>query len=229
MLKIFFKKPYFLFCLLIIFQLNVAYALTPSHDEDFGHWGAYDIEKKLGDRWKLKLGEELRFREHAGLYYAETRLGASYKICDYLVAGAEYQQIRSTRANGKKTIWYWDSVPRIHLTPQIKIKGFLLADRNMLEFHIKESARDTMRYRNMVTLTAPWKWTRFEFQPYASNEIFIETSRNGVVEDRFYSGFKMHWWGPVYGSIFYLRDSTKNSSGRWKALNVLGTSLKFSF
>ena len=105
----------------------------------------------------------------------------------------------------------------------------MLEDRNLLEFRFKQNAEDTFRYRNMVTLTAPWKWTQFEFQPYSANEIFIETERNGVVEDRFYAGLKIHWWGPVFGSIFYLRQCTKNSQGKWKELNILGTGLKVIF
>jgi len=205
-------------------------AASPAKDEDFGIWNIYDIEKKVNPRWKMKVGEELRFRNHAGLYYAETHLGADYKPFQYLAMGAEYQEIRNSRTNKKKDEnWYWDQVPRIYLTPQYSYKGFSLEDRNMLEFRVRQDARFTLRYRNMVTLTAPWKWTQFQFQPYTSNEIFLETQRNGMIEDRFFSGFKVHWWGPVYGSIFYLRQSNKNAIAKWTSLNILGTSLKISF
>ncbi len=204
-------------------------AASPAKNEDFGIWNYYDVEKKLNAQWKMKVGEELRFRNHAGLYYAETHLGADYKPFQYLAMGAEYQEIRTSRTVKKQDKWYWDSVPRIYLTPQLPYKGFLLEDRNMLEFRIREDARFTVRYRNLVTLTAPWKWTRFEFQPYTANEIFLETSRNGMIEDRFFSGFKVHWWGPVYGSIFYMRHSTKNAIAQWTSLNILGTSLKVCF
>jgi hypothetical protein len=205
-------------------------AASPAKDEDFGIWNIYDVEKKLNAQWKMKLGEELRYRNHAGLYYAETHLGADYKPFKYLAMGAEYQQIRSSRTNKKKDDnWYWDQVPRIYLTPQLPYKGFLLEDRNMLEFRIRQDARFTVRYRNMVTLTAPWKWTPLEFQPYTSNEIFLETQRNGMIEDRFFTGFKVHWWGPVYGSIYYLRQSAKNAIAKWTSLNILGTGLKIVF
>ena len=202
---------------------------TPTENGDFGSWNIYELEKKLNSQWKLKLAQELRYREHNGLYYEETRVGAEYKMNQYLALGAEYQQICSSRWKKKQNMWYWDSVPRIYATPQYVFKGFLLEDRNMLEFRIKQQAEDTLRYRNMVGLTAPWKWTRFEFQPYSANEIFIETTRNGMVEDRFYSGFKVHWWGPVYGTIFYLRHSTKNSYAKWTSTNNLGVGLKLSF
>jgi hypothetical protein len=231
----FFSKTFSAICVLAMALLLAQGILVPSasaspaKDEDFGSWNIYDVEKKLNAQWRMKVGEELRFREHNGLYYEETHVGADYKPIKYLALGAEYQQICSSRWKNKQNMWYWDSVPRIYATPQYVFKGFSLEDRNMLEFRIKQQAKDTLRYRNMVTLTAPWKWTPLELQPYTANEIFIETTRKGMYEDRFFSGFKMHWWGPIYGSVFYLRQSTRSSIGKWTSLNILGTSLKFSF
>jgi len=205
-------------------------AASPAKDGDFGIWNIYDLEKKINAQWKMKAGEELRHRNHAGLYYAETHVGADYKPLQYLAVGAEYQQIRSSRTNKKQDDnWYWDQVPRIYLTPQHAYKGFQLEDRNMLEFGIRQDARFTLRYRNLVTLIAPWKWTPLQFQPYTANETFFETQRNGFIEDRFSAGFKLHWWGPVHGSIYYLRQSTKNAAAKWTSLNILGTGLKIVF
>ena len=198
-------------------------------DGDFGIWNTYDGEKKLNDQWKMKVGEELRFRNHNGLYYAETHVGTDYKPFKFLSMGVEYQEIRASRKKGKKQIWYWDSVPRIHLTPQVSIKGFLVENRNMLEFRIRQEENFALRYRNLTTLTAPWKWTPLQLQPYTANEIFFETHRNGMIEDRYFAGFKLHLWGPFYGSIYYLRHSTKNAIAKWTSLNILGTSLKISF
>ena len=229
--RIFLSACFFVAILFLTQEIIIpSAAASPAKNGDFGIWNNYDVEKKINAQWKMKVGEELRFRDHAGLYYAETHVGADYKPIQYLAMGAEYQEIRTTRTNKKKDDnWYWDQVPRIYLTPQLPFKGFLLENRNMLEFRIRQDARFTVRYRNLTTLTAPWKWTRFEFQPYTANEIFLETQRNGMVEDRFFSGFKVHWWGPVYGSIYYLRQSTKNAIAKWTSLNILGTSLKIVF
>ena len=204
-------------------------AASPAQGEDFGIWNTYDLEKNLNAQWKMKAGEELRYRNHNGLYYAETHVGANYQPSQYLATGAEYLENRASRTQKKKQVWYWESVPRIYVTPQLPYKGFLLEDRSMLEFRVRQDARFAMRYRNLVSLTAPWKWTRLQFQPYTSNEIFLETGKNGMVEDRFYSGFKVHWGGPVYGLIYYLRQSTKNSVAKWTSLNILGTGLKICF
>ena len=220
------------FVIVFSLVLGVAIPLTvasPAKDGDFGSWNTYDLEKKLNAQWKIKAGEELRFREHNGLYYAETHVGVNYQPSKYLALGAEYLENRESRTQGKKQVWLWESAPRIYITPQLPFKGFLLEDRNMLEFRVRQDVRYATRYRNLVTLTAPWKWTRFEFQPYTANEIFFETGKNGMVEDRFFSGVKVHWWGPVYGSVYYLRDSNKNTLAKWTSLNILGTGLKICF
>lgn len=201
---------------------------SPAKDEDFGIWSQNDVEAKLSDRWKMKAGEELRFREHAGIAYYDTHLGAALQAWKYLSLGGDYLQVRQTRTLGKKDIWYWEERPRIYATLQAKYKGFALDDRNLLEFRIKQDTEDSLRYRNMVTLTVPWKWTRFEIQPYTANEIFFESNRNGLVEDRLYGGVKYHLWRELYGSFFYLRQFSKNSIAKWKDSNILGIGLKVS-
>jgi hypothetical protein len=156
-------------------------------------------------------------------------VATSYQPSKYLALGALYLENRASRTQKNDEIWYWESEPRIYMTPQLPVYGFLLENRNMMGFRWRQESKFAMVYRNMTTLTSPWKWTQFEFQPYAANEIFLETNRNGMVEDRFYSGFKTHWWGPFYGSIFYLRHSTKNAVAKWTSLNILGTCLKIVF
>lgn len=216
---------------LIFFQgLPLSYlGASPAKGGEFGYWGIYEIEKKLNDRWKIKTGEEIRLRNHQGLYYEETNVGASFRAFQWLTLGGLYLQVRSTRTSGKKDVWYWTSEPRLFATLEKSYKGFTLEDRNMICLRLSQDTQNRFEYRNLVTLTLPWKWTRFEFQPYTANEIFISTYRKGMYEDRFYSGVKVHWWGPIFGTIFYLRNANKNSLGKWKSLNILGTSFKLCF
>ena len=205
---------------------NISAWASPLEDEDAGFWLRFDAEKKLNAKWKLNLGEEVRFREHAGAVYADTHVGASWLACQYFLAGADYLQVRQTRQRGSKDLWYWEARPRIYATPQITVKGWKLEDRNMLEFRIKEQIRDSLRYRQQVSITAPWKWTRFEIQPYFFDEFFFESHRHGLTENRLFGGVKTHFFGPFYGTIGYLRQTTKNSAGDWFDSNIYLTTLK---
>jgi len=64
----------------------------------------YDLEKKTERPMENEGREELRFRDHAGFYYAETHLGVDYKPFKYLAMGAEYQEIRSTRSRRARQV-----------------------------------------------------------------------------------------------------------------------------
>lgn len=212
----------------LLFSLIFSRPCFGFEDEDFGIWNRNDVQKQMGDKFNIAIGEELRYRESFGLFYFDTHLVTSYRFFKRLAGGFDYLQIRHTRAFKKKDIWYWESRPRIHLTPSIEICGFLLENRNMLEFRFKQDAQDTIRYRNYTSLTAPYQWTPLELQPYVGNEIFIESNRNGMTLDRFYSGFKLHYFGPFYGAIFYLREFSKNNAGSWKDQNFLGLNLRIA-
>ncbi len=196
-------------------------------DGDFGVWLRTDFEKKLNSKWKVAIGENLRFREHQGLYYAETRAGGAYQPWKNLVLGADYSQVRNTREKGKKDIWYWESRLHFYVTPQMTVKGWKIEDKNAIDLRAKESARDSLRYRNMITITAPWKWTRFEIQPYVSDGLYFESHRRGLVENRLYTGVKTRLSESVHATFYYLRDSVKDSAGGWRDVNIAGTAIKF--
>jgi len=202
---------------------------TPLEDEDAGFWIRTDAEKKLNEKWKMSLGEEIRFREHAGFTYADTHAGASWLASKYFLVAADYLQVRQTRLSKGKDRWFWEARPRIYVTPQITVKGWKLEDRNMLEFRVKEQIRDSLRYRQQVSVTAPWKWTRFKIQPTFFDELFFETHRNGLTENRLFAGVKVHYWKPFSGLIGYMRQTTKSSVGDWFDSNILVTTVKATF
>lgn len=218
-----------LFLPVFLFAALPAVFASTFKDGDAGFWIRTDAEKKLDSKWKMSLGEEIRFREHAGMTYEDTHVGVSWQACKYLLTGAEYLHVRQTRQKGNKDIWFWESRPRIYVTPQWTIRGWKLEDRNMLEFRFKEDVRDSLRYRQQVSVTAPWKWTRFEIQPYFFNELFFETHRKGLTENRLFGGVKMHLWKPFYATTGYMRQTQKNSARDWLDSNIFVFTLKAAF
>ncbi len=209
-----------------LFLFHSAWAST-ADDEDMGFWLLTDLEHKT-DHWTFRAGEDMRFRENMGIYYYDTHIGAGRSLTKYLTLGAEYLQVRQTRTSGRKDVWYWEERPRIYATLSEKFHDFKFENRHMLEFRFKESAEDTVRYRPQLAVTAPWKVTRFELQPYTSGELFLETTRNGLTEIRLIAGLKFRLWKNLSGSLYYMREPMKNSQAKWKDLNILGTSLKIS-
>ncbi len=200
---------------------------SPVQDEDTGFWLLTDLEHKQGP-WSFRAGEDTRFREHSGIYYYDTHIGAGRKLTSYFTAGAEYLQVRQTKSSGRKEVWFWEERPRVYGTLSETLKGFKFENRHMMEFRFKEEAENTMRYRTQFSGTAPWKLTRFEFQPFASAELFFETNRNGLIEVRYLEGFKFQLTKRLGGSLYYMREPTKNSQAKWKDLNIFGASVKIT-
>jgi len=196
-------------------------------DEEFRIWNYYDVDKKINDQWLFSLGEEIRFRDNATQFgYHDTHASIAYKVFPFLTLRPEYKNIRDKGSNNQ---WSWEYRPRIDAILKADWKGFVLKNRNRFAFRIKEAKRNTFRYRNRISLDLPYKWTRFELQPYFSNEIFIETNKNGVIKDRFYAGFKMHFFKNVYGALYYVRQFDKDSNAKWSEANILVTSLRLKF
>lgn len=192
----------------------------------FGIWNQFDIEKKVTSKTSVSAGEELRGRTADGVFYSDTHLGVSYKAYTNLKVGADYLFVE--QYNTKSTDWIAENRPRVYLTPSYTLKGYLLEDRNAFELRLKEFSENTFRYRNRITVTAPYKWTRYEIQPFTSEEVFIESNRNGLAENQIFAGLKFHIYKPIYGSVFYVLQSTKNNYSDWQQNQVVGTGIKIS-
>jgi len=215
------------FITLFLFLFLVGTGVSWAADEEFRIWNKYDVDKKINDQWTFSLGEELRFQDNATQFVrTDTHASIKHKTFSFLTLRGEYKNIRSKGSDGK---WLWEYRPRMDAILKYDLKGFVFTDRNRFEFRIKEDKKNTFRYRNQISLTLPYKWTRFEIQPYIADELFFETSKNGLTQNRFYTGFKMHIFKGLYGTISYLRLSSKNSKAQWTESNVVVTSLKLKF
>jgi hypothetical protein len=198
-------------------------------DEDFGIWNAYDVEAKVKKIWRLKAGEELRYRENTGLHYFDTHVGVSNHAINHFAFGADYLQVREKRKVGKKEEWFWEYRPRIMAMLHTTLYGYFLEYRNMLEFRMKESAKHVIEDRNLVSVTAPYQWTPLKLQPYTSNEFFFDfRGGRGFVQDRLIGGFKFRLYKGLGGSIFYMRQFTKSKAAKWVDYNILGINFKLS-
>ena len=88
---------------------------------------------------------------------------------------------------------------------------------------------DAGRYRNKLTVKAPWKVTPLQLQPYFSDEVFFSFGGPNVFnQNRVSVGLGMNLGKRVKAEMYFLLQSSK-SSGKWSDTNVLGTKLKIAF
>ena len=195
-------------------------------DGDFQVWNTEVEEFKINQDVKIAFEQEFRWGGSAKeLYYQHYDIGFFYNLQKYLNVGGGYRHVLS-KSRDKFLI---ENEPYITATLLWDLAGFKFDDRSRLEYNHFDYKDDTWRYRNKFTVKAPWKLTKFEIQPYLSDEIFIlfdDSQRLNT--NRFSAGLGMTITKNLKGEIYYMLQDTKNS-GKWTDINVLGTKLKLSF
>jgi Protein of unknown function (DUF2490) len=183
-------------------------------------------EFKISPEAKLAVEEEFRWGGSAKqFYYQHYDVGFFYNLGKYWSVGAGYRHVLS-RSKDKFLI---ENEPYLAATLSWELAGFKFDDRSRLEYNHFDYKDDTWRYRNKFTVKAPWKFTRFEIQPYLADEIFIlldDGQRLSI--NRSFAGLGMSFTRNLKGEIYYLAQDTK-SSGKWSRANVLGTKFKLLF
>lgn len=209
------------FFLIVLLFSPCCYA---SDDDDFQYWNNESIEGKLSKNWKIKVDEEFRFSDDAGsFYYNHTDIGSFCSLNENLEIGLNYRHIYQKKNKG----WDPEYRPHVNVTLKTKLHNFAIKDRSRFEYRMPESASDSWRYRNKLSVDMPFKWKRFNIGPYIADEIFVDFDKKELNRNRLYLGFKMKFFKNLQGEIFYLWQSTRGS--KWKDYNVLGTGLKLAF
>lgn len=197
-------------------------------DGDFQVWHTEIQEKKINDKSRVALEEEVRFGDDADeLYYQHYDIGYAYDVNKYLTLGLNYKQVYEKKQPHTK--FKAENRPHINAILKYELAGFKLEDRNRLEYRHFDYQEDFWRFRDKFTLKFPWKFTSLKFQPYVADEIFLKLE-DGVDlnQNRFYSGFTFNIFKGLGMEIYYLLQSVK-SSGNWTDANVLGSKVKVSF
>ena len=217
------KKGILLVMWLFVFLALKAYAYD---NNDFQVWNTDVEEVKINDRTKIALEEEFRWGDNAHqFYYHHYDLGLFYDLNKHLNVGAGYRQIYDLKSGHFKP----EEAPYLTATLFGDWKGFKLDDRSRLEYRYFSYQSDSWRYRNKLTVKAPWKFTKFAIQPYVSDEVMAVF---GVIsqfnENRLSSGFSFNLTKNLKGEIYYMLRSVKGTD-TWVYSNVLGTKLKIAF
>jgi hypothetical protein len=217
------KKTFFTIIGLTLFLTAKVYAYD---DGDFQVWNTDAEEFKINEDSKVAFEEEFRWGDNANeFYYHHYDAGFFYNVEKWLNIGGGYRHVYEL----KKGKFKLENEPYLTATLLWDLKGFKIENRNRLEYRHFDRQYDSWRYRNKITLKSPWKFTRFEIQPYLSDEIFIGFSEtNEFNRNRVSSGLTMNLTKNLKADIYYMLQSSK-ASEKWIDSNVLGAKLKLAF
>jgi len=196
-------------------------------DGDLQYWSTASASFDIDKDWKFTFKEEFRLKESGGhLYHHHSDIGFVYKnLADWIDLGFNYRQVFEKDSKGR---WRQENRPHLNVTLKGKLFDLDLSNRSRLEYRDRENKKDVWRYRNKVTVKLPFELTELKLKPYLADEVFITLNDDNVDRNRLYVGASFKLAKNLKGDVFYLRQSSRSSSG-WTDINVIGTQLKFSF
>ena len=204
--------------------------------------GAIDTNKVFS----VQLSEENRFGEKS-LDEVHAIIGLGIKPLDWLSFTPHYHSVYVrknatgyAKASGHHLNHRWEREDRtgIDVTPSYELRGWKFSDRNRVVWRNYEDSRGFWRYRNRIQVNAPWKWTDWKINPYASWELFLDDGKaakdvrkNDKFDQwRFISGVSARLTKNVSLNVYYLLQEKKDTGDHnWSGNHVVGINLGFKF
>jgi hypothetical protein len=210
---------------------------------DLQVWNIDVEEIKLVKKIKIALEEEFHWsntNQGSKFCYQHYDAGLLYDVNKYLSIGGGYRQIFEYFSTGNPKLTRFNNRFLPDYCPYIvgilsgDLYGFSFTDRNRLEYNNFDHKTDYWRYRNKLTIKTPWKFTRFEIQPYISDEAFVVFSGvpSDINQNRFQTGIGTGLTKNMKLELYYMRQSVKLSvknPDKWLNANVLGFTFKVNF
>lgn len=192
--------------------------------DDFQYWNWGGIEMMLGRRWKAGAKEGFRFENNGGsLYHYFTEIELKYILNKNFEFSVDYRHIHEK----KQEDWRREYRPHINGTLNLNWRDLAVGDRSRLEYRIWEGGNHSWRYRNMLSVNLPFRWTRLGIRPYTADEVYYDFDKKTIDRNRLYLGLQVKFLRHFKGEIYYMLQSTKGI--RWTDIHVLGTNLKYVF
>jgi len=130
---------------------------------------------------------------------------------------------------------YWEGTtfPMGFATFKKTILGLEFSDRNRFEAEVPEHGEEGLVYRNALTIATAKKWTRFDIQPFVTNEIFYNFLEKYASDNQAFIGFNFKITNNIGASLSFMMDSSHyrqvNNADHWKKtpMAILSTTVSF--
>jgi hypothetical protein len=240
---------------------NLVAKLNKKNDQGF--WFEQVMNKKLPYGWSVETHTEQRWGAGYRLFwYHEYHLNFQYdfikqinkwfklhpdNILKNISIGPAFTQYSQIQTNTRgKAKWVWVSRPILAGFINFKWKGWVLTNRLRGEYQQYNSPhyKDYGNGRYRIVLFTPLKITRYQINPYISNEFFFRSNTyhkthpkglvGGLYENRFRLGLAIDLWKDVFtAQIFWqwrpLKQKPMVDQRRWVNTYQSGLLLSLSF
>ena len=227
------KINFLLLALTIFFCSNLHFSQTAQPETDFQIWNETqlifpivkekDSQGKQTEKVLFFITGNLRFgRKLPRLVDERIGFGFDFKVNKYVTLTPSYLYRAGQPFQGSKE---YENRLRFAVNLEKKWKTFSLRDRNLLEYRLRHSRADSVRYRNKFQFNYPVIKDKKEmFTPFAANEVFYDFREKTFTRDEVSLGLSKKLNKNQTIDFYYLLQA--NKSGALKYLNVFGVNLK---
>lgn len=182
-----------------------------------------DEKGKDVDRLSLVTFGTLRLGQNR-LYPVDTRVGAGFdlRLNKHFSFSPTYVYRRGEALRNRKE---FEHRLRFDLTVGNKWKNFSIKDRSRLEYRVRHSRSDSVRYRNKFTFAFPVRHKGKEiFSPFVADEWYYDLTAKEFSTNEISAGITRKITGNTSADFFYVRRDF--NSGQIRYLNGVGVNLK---
>lgn len=222
-----------LFLSIIIFAANFSIFAQTAPNEDvnirsdvglvFPIIKSTDKDGKEFDRLTFTLTGTFRFYDNAS-YLADKRVGASftYRLNKNVSFIPEYLYRSNQPVRGTKE---FESRVRFAAVFENKWKNISIADRNMIEYRMRNARQNSFRYRNRLRLNYEISKNDKEIiTPFVSTEPFYDFSLKKFSQNELFAGFSKKFNKNLTAEFYYLHVNSRSNP---KTINGFGINFKF--
>lgn len=221
--------------LTLLFLLSAGMVLGQSTppETDFQIWNettfilpvvkAKDDKGKTFDRLSLLLITSLRLGQNR-LAPVDERIGGGFDLVlnKHFNFSPTYLYIAGQPARGRKE---FEHRLRFEVTYNHKFKHFSIKDRNRIEYRVRHSRADSVRYRNKFTFSVPVNRDGKElFTPFIADEPYYDFTAQQWSRNDFSPGIAKKFTDKLSGEFFY--TWRHNRTGLPQDIHALGFNLK---
>ncbi|MBK9165262.1 MAG: DUF2490 domain-containing protein [Acidobacteria bacterium] len=213
--------------------ITTAYGQSSPGERDFQVWSETVVtiplvkkrdadDKEYKDLSLLLIGS-IRLGRNK-LYPVDERVGIGFdkRINKYVSITPTYIYKYAEQFPGRKDI---EHRARFDTTLSFTYKELSIKDRNRVEYRIRNSRPDTIRYRNKITFKHPIKKDgKTIFSAFAADEVFYDFRDGRFFRNEFSAGIERKVTPNFTAEVFYL--NRYNTGGLPKYINAVGVNFK---
>lgn len=217
----------------LVLAVTTTSAQTTAGERDFQVWSETVVNVPLVKKKDSK-GKE--YKDLSLLFIGSIRLGRNKlfpvdervgigfdkRINKYVSITPTYIYKYAEQSPGRKDI---EHRVRFDTTLSFAYKELSIKDRNRVEYRIRHSRPDTVRYRNRITFKHPVKKDgKTIFSPFVADEVFYDFRDGRFFRNEFAAGIERKVTSNFTAEIVYL--NRYNTGGLPKYINAIGVNFK---